>query len=79
MVKKHDRGFAHVALLVLILLLLAGVIAYLLVVKGLASNPFSAFQKTKVALQSQYQNPFDKSTQYTNPFSQYKNPFDVAK
>lgn len=33
----------------------------------------------KVSLQNSYQNPFDKKTQYTNPFTQYKNPFDTAK
>ncbi len=33
----------------------------------------------KVSLQKDYQNPFDKKTQYVNPFTQYKNPFDTAK
>lgn len=29
-----------------------------------------------VSLKSQYDNPFDKNTQYVNPFSQSQNPFD---
>ena len=32
-----------------------------------------------VALKTEYQNPFDKNTQYTNPFSDYQNPFDNLK
>lgn len=36
-------------------------------------------QEAQVTLQSKYQNPFDKNTQYTNPFSDYKNPFDQLK
>jgi hypothetical protein len=33
--------------------------------------------KPTVKLQAQYNNPFDKDSQYANPFSQYKNPFAV--
>ncbi|HLD26893.1 MAG TPA: hypothetical protein VJB63_02985 [Patescibacteria group bacterium] len=52
-------------------------------------NPFSTFETTNipmikpkykkatVQLQKEYQNPFDKKTQYVNPFSSYKNPFDT--
>ena len=32
-----------------------------------------------VTLQTVVQNPFDKNSQYVNPFSGYKNPFDTAK
>lgn len=32
-----------------------------------------------VQLENEYQNPFDKKTQYVNPFSSYKNPFDTLK
>lgn len=32
-----------------------------------------------VSLKTQYQNPFDSSSQYVNPFSSYKNPFDNLK
>ncbi|MBI4226010.1 hypothetical protein HY612_02750 [Candidatus Roizmanbacteria bacterium] len=36
-------------------------------------------QEVTVPLNTDYQNPFDKNTQYVNPFSQYKNPFDTLK
>ncbi len=29
-----------------------------------------------VELKTEYQNPLDEKTQYVNPFSEYKNPFD---
>lgn len=29
----------------------------------------------KVEVKTTYKNPFDKSTQYVNPFEKYKNPF----
>ena len=32
-------------------------------------------QKPTVALKTEYQNPFDKKTQYVNPFKEFKNPF----
>lgn len=32
-----------------------------------------------VALQEEYNNPFDKSTQYVNPFSKHQNPFDELR
>lgn len=30
-------------------------------------------------LKTEYQNPLDEKTQYVNPFSEYKNPFDELK
>lgn len=36
-------------------------------------------QQSNVSLKKDYKNPFDKDTQYVNPFSQYKNPFDSLK
>lgn len=32
-----------------------------------------------VELKTEYQNPLDEKTQYVNPFSEYKNPFDEMK
>lgn len=32
--------------------------------------------QASVALKKEYDNPFDKNTQYSNPFSQSQNPFD---
>ena len=48
--------------------------AYVLLVLGVIKNPFS--KELKVPLTEVYQNPFDQNTQYVNPFSEYKNPFD---
>lgn len=36
-------------------------------------------QQPTVPLRTEYKNPFEKNTQYTNPFSEYKNPFDNVK
>jgi len=36
-------------------------------------------QKPTVKLKTEYKNPFEKETQYVNPFAQYKNPFDNLK
>ena len=65
------------ALLIVFLVVAAGV--YFLVAKGVIKNPLTSKQKATVSLQTRYDNPFDKNTQYANPFSQYKNPFDTAK
>ncbi len=32
--------------------------------------------QSNITLKKEYNNPFDKKTQYVNPFSSYKNPFD---
>ncbi len=52
--------------LLLVLVIFGGVVVYSFWIKR---NP-------TVQPQVQYQNPLDKKTQYTNPFSSYKNPFD---
>ena len=36
-------------------------------------------QGPQVSIKSEYENPFDKKTQYVNPFDTYKNPFVVNK
>ncbi len=72
------------------LLLLLGVIVVAVVVLGRSGKiptslaPLIPYAKTvkkepTVELKSEYQNPFDKSSQYTNPFSGYRNPFDALK
>lgn len=45
-----------------------------LTIIGTPAKP--ATQSTSVAPETNYANPFDKNTQYVNPFSTYKNPFD---
>ncbi|MBI4084502.1 MAG: hypothetical protein HY431_01210 [Candidatus Levybacteria bacterium] len=39
----------------------------------------SAKKGPTVNLVTEYNNPFDKKSQYVNPFSKYKNPFDTLK
>lgn len=70
----------------LLLLIIGAVVLYLLVSQGIINLPKTPYlpklttsKEPTVALQKQYQNPFDKSAQYVNPFSEYKNPFDALK
>lgn len=66
-------------------LLLAGVVFVLLVRFGIVKDPFPfqnipLFQKgPKVSIKTEYKNPFDKKSQYVNPFQEYKNPFVFAQ
>lgn len=66
----------------LLLLAVAGAILALVYFK-LIKNPLQnvpLLQKgPKVSIETKYKNPFDKKTQYVNPFETYKNPFVVAK
>lgn len=41
--------------------------------------PNTTKQASTVAPKTEYDNPFDENTQYVNPFSSYKNPFDILK
>lgn len=77
MSKTFERG---VALLVLVLIFAA----LSLVAVFLIYNTFTAGTKKltktsetlEIALKKEYENPFEKDTQYVNPFAGYKNPFD---
>ncbi|MBI2018690.1 hypothetical protein HYS96_03180 [Candidatus Daviesbacteria bacterium] len=69
----------------LLFLLIATVVVFILVSQGIIKIPLKNInlpgvkKEATVSLQTQYQNPFDKSAQYVNPFSEYKNPFDNLK
>ena len=71
----------------LLLLLIAAVIIFGLAAIGVIKIPLKSLpaipginkQEPAVSLQKQYQNPFDKNTQYINPFSTYQNPFETLK
>ena len=63
--------------IVLLVAIVAIASAYVLLVLGVVKNPFS--KELKVPLTEVYQNPFDQNTQYVNPFSEYKNPFDYLE
>ena len=74
-----QRGFVH--LLALLLIVIIAVVIFL-AVKGIIKLPFNVpgiGQGSKVEVKTTYQNPFNKETQYVNPFETYKNPFTIAK
>lgn len=72
--KSVQRGAAP--LLVILIVVVAALILYVAFSKGRIRVPGTSTKESAVQVAQQYQNPFDKSTQYTNPFSGYKNPFD---
>ena len=80
---NNQKGVIHLALPLLILLLvIAGVFALLYF--GVIKNSFQNLKLPgqnvpKITVKSEYKNPFNKETQYVNPFQTYKNPFVVAK
>lgn len=57
---------------ILLLILASGVVIFFLTQSG----RLKAKKASTVSLTKEYNNPFEKSTQYVNPFSGYKNPFD---
>lgn len=78
-----QSGVVTLAVPVLLLIIIA-VILYILFSQGIIKAPTTPSlpglkKEPTVSLQNQYQNPFDKSAQYVNPFSEYKNPFDALK
>lgn len=82
--KGSPREAGVIALAVpLLLLVIVAVAVYVLISIGIIQNPLPKqllpSKEPTVELQKQYQNPFDKNTQYVNPFSKYKNPFDSLK
>ena len=60
----------RIALIAVILLVIASVL-YTVVFKA---RPFGPKAPT-VKLETEYKNPFNRNTQYANPFDEYKNPF----
>lgn len=86
MQKNNQKGVIHLVVPLLLLLIFAAIIFGLAAIgilrmplKSLPALPGVKKQEPTVTLQKQYQNPFDKNTQYINPFSSYKNPFDTLK
>ncbi|MDP3733400.1 MAG: hypothetical protein Q8Q91_02550 [Candidatus Daviesbacteria bacterium] len=78
----NQKGVIALAAPLLLLLIIAAVL-YILISQKIIKNPLKSLpgiqKEPTVSLQTQYQNPFDKNTQYVNPFSKYKNPFDQLK
>lgn len=82
---RHQAGVAPIFLILPIVVVIA-IIGVLIFAKGTvklpgksASAPTGSSEEAQVELKTEYQNPFDKSTQYENPFSEYQNPFDQLK
>lgn len=80
---NSQKGVIHLAV-PLLLLLIIGAVFYILISLGVIKNflpqsiPQLNNKTTKkeptVAVKTVYQNPFDKKSQYVNPFDQYKSP-----
>lgn len=80
----REAGVVHLLIPILVLLII-GAVLYFLFTQGIIKNPFSQLKLPgvnkgpEVSLKSEYKNPFDKDTQYVNPFETYKNPFVVNR
>lgn len=80
-----QKGFIHLFLILIILLILIGAAFFGLVSLNIIKNPFQNLpfigqignKSAQVEMKTEYENPFDKNTQYVNPFEEYKNPFIV--
>ena len=60
---------------VILLVIAVGIVLFSL---GVVKSPLTS-KKSSVQLTSSYDNPFEKNTQYVNPFNEYKNPFDLLE
>lgn len=57
-------------------LVIVGIVVAFLIIRGNLKAPAGLFSKApRVELKTTYKNPFNKDTQYVNPFDKYKNPF----
>ena len=76
---SKDNG--NITILLIVLIIAAIVAAAVLVSKGKVPNLVSQLtsKEPTIALQTQYNNPFDDSAQYVNPFNSYKNPLNNLK
>ncbi len=68
----YQKGFIQL-LLILPILIILGIVVYFVYTINVSKSNIA------IAPKAQYQNPLDKSSQYTNPFSETKNPFDNLK
>lgn len=71
----RQSGVIHLLPLFLVLFAALIFVGYFLFKSGAVRTKQQA--QTQVELAPDYKNPLDKSTQYVNPFSEYKNPFDL--
>jgi len=76
-----QKGVVHLfsLLIILIVLLLIGVVAYTMFGGKLNLKVPFLTKKPNVKVEEEYSNPFAKETQYVNPFNEFKNPFVVNR
>lgn len=74
----YKKGVVHLLPIILIAAIIIGV--YFLIYKFVLKKnlPFTK-QEPKVELKTEYKNPFNKNTQYVNPFDEFKNPLLGAR
>lgn len=84
----NQKGFAHILLFIVILLIIGAAIGAFLIIKGtnflpkasdagIAQTPTaSSADEPQVSLKTEYENPFSEETTYKNPFDNYQNPFN---
>lgn len=71
---SKEQGITHLILLIIVVVVL--IVVVILVFLGFqASNTLNLKPDQK----AQYQNPFNKTSQYQNPFENYQNPFNELK
>lgn len=78
----HHHRIAVFSIVVFLVLLTFAVIALsksLLPSSVITTGQPAVKKEPKVPVKKEYENPFDKNTQYVNPFSTYKNPFNTLK
>lgn len=86
---SSNKGFAHLLLIIPVVILAIAVIAYLVYSNNLTTQPVTQISTAPPTpspsaslLKTEYQNPFSSptgsSTSYSNPFTNtsYQNPFD---
>ena len=80
MPKLNEKG--AVFLIFVFLFAAVAIVGVTLVIKTFTNATKRINQNAEVlsvALKSEYSNPFEKETQYVNPFSSRKNPFDELR
>lgn len=77
--KQRQLIFVLIFALLAVILLILVLANTMQRVKPQKATPTRVSKEPTVNLKKEYQNPFDKNSQYVNPFSQYKNPFDNLK
>lgn len=63
----------------LIIVVLVGIILAYSKAVPIASQLIFQKKQPTVTLKTEYNNPFNKESQYVNPFEKYKNPFVVNR